>query len=166
MGTPPKGASVTSGTVSAGTAITAGHVIINGFTFPAFPVMGTVALRVDQIVEMINKAFSQTGVLAVKVTSTTYKLCAGVAIEATLGASATVATFGFATEIDDPLDSQALLTGRDNFGSGTDSDDSAYINYGSQDINVKHAKGMGILERVAGADIEVEPAATPTVDTN
>jgi hypothetical protein len=163
-GTAPRGASVTSGTVSAGTAITAAHIEINGVAFPAVALAADAATRVDQLVALINSYFTLTGVWAEKVTSTTYKLLSGAAITATLGASATVATFGFATSISDPLDGQSLLAGsnRVKFGSGVVSGDDAYINYGSQDINVKHAKAMGLLGSALGADIEMTPAATPT----
>jgi hypothetical protein len=164
QGQAPKGASVTSGTVSAGTAITAAHIDINGFAFPAVALAASAAARVDQLIALINSAFTITGVWAEKVTSVTYKLTSGAAITATLGASATVATFGFVTSISDPLDAQVLLASgnRVKFGSGLVTGDDAYINYGSQDINVKHAKAMGLLGVAVGADIELTPAADPT----
>lgn len=161
-GTAPRGASVTSGTVSAGTAITAGHIDINGVAFPAVAEVASAALRVDQLIALINSYFTLTGVRAEKITSTTYKLLSGAAITATLGATATVATFGFATSISDPLDGQQLLDDRKAFGSDAASSDSGYVDFGSQDITVKHARDLGLMERVLGADVEVTPAETPT----
>ena len=164
MGTAPRGASITSGTVTSATAITAAHININGVNFPAVDAVGTAAERVDQLVALINSYFTLTGVWAEKVTSTTYKLTSGAAITATLGASATLARCGFATSISDPLDGQVLLASGNRvlFGTGVVTGDDAYINYGAQDINVKHAKSMGLLGTALGADIEMEPAATPT----
>lgn len=158
-GSAPRGASVTSGTVSAGTAITAGHIIIAGFTFPAVPLAGSASARVDQLIALINSAYNQTGVWAEKLTATTYKLSASKTITATLGASATVSTFGFATSISQAVSAAVLLAAgnRKAFGSGSASDDTAVIKYGAQEINVKHAKAMGLLDSVAGADVELTP---------
>lgn len=164
MGTAPRGASVTSGTVSTFAQITAGHVILNGVTFPVIPAVANAAARVDQMVAMINSHYTLTGVWAEKVTATTYKLCASVTIAATLGASATVASCGFATSISQAVSGAVILAAgnRKAHGSGSSSDDSAVVGFGSQQINVKHAKAMGIMDRVNGVDIELTPPVAPT----
>lgn len=167
-GQAPKGASITSGTVSAGDAITAAHIEINSVAFPAVAEAADAEARVDQLIALINSYFTLTGVWAEKVTAATYKLTSGAEITATLGATATVATFGFVTSISDPLDGQELLASgnRKLFGSGIVTGDDAYIEYGSQDVNVKHAKDMGLLGEALGADIEMTPAAAYTVTTH
>src|SRR6185369_18018735 len=95
QGTPPTGASVTSGTVSTFAALSAGNVTINTVAIPAIVGGANAAAQVDQLVAAINSMFSQTGVEATKVTSTTYKLQAGVNIVvAALTGTATLANTG------------------------------------------------------------------------
>ena len=95
QGSLPVGATVTSGTISAATAITAGHITVNTVAFPAIDAVASAALRTDPLVELFNKLADQTGVRAEKVTSVTYRLKAGVDIViAALGASASAANCG------------------------------------------------------------------------
>lgn len=155
QGQAPKGATITSAEIEAMDAIDAGDIEINGVAFPAVAEADDVEHRVDQLVALFNAHFTLTGVWATKVDASSYKLDSGAAIAATLGSTATEETCGFETEIDDPLDGQVLLASgnRVKFGTGLVTGDDAYINYGSQDINVKHAKAMGLLGVAKGADI-------------
>lgn len=164
-GASPQGASVTSGTVSTFGAITAGHIILNGVTFPVVPAVASAAARVDQLIARINSYTSQTGVVARKVTTTTYKLEAGVAITATLGATATVASCGFVTAINASL-TPVILATRRALGTGANTGNAAIVQIGNQWIDVKSAKAMGYLaEGVSGAEVELQTRAAYTVTT-
>lgn len=166
-GTPPRGAVVNSGTVSATTAITAGHIIINGITLPGLgvPSPATAAQRVSDIVDLINAHQTLTGALAVRLTATTWSLRCGKAITGTLGASATVATFGFVTSLSGSL-TPVLLATRKAMGTGLSTDDNALVQVGAQWFPVSAAKAMGMVADGPNGDIEYDVAQTPTRTNN
>jgi len=162
VGTPPRGASVTSGVISTFTAITAGHITINTVAMPALGAAADAATRTQDLVDAINSMFSVTGVRAVRVTATTYSLNASVPIVvAALGGTATLANCGL-TAGTTAVSSTPLLTSRKAHGSSAAGSDAEVVLYGGNAINVKHAKAMGLLDRVGSTDVEIAPAAAYT----
>ena len=161
VGTSPRGASVTSGTVSTVTAIGAGDITLNTVALPAIAAAATAAERVDQLIAAVNSLTSQHGIVAQKVTSTTYKLGRGDdIIVAALAGTATLANCGLTAAT--TAATTNLLDTRKAFGSSVSGSDQEVIVYGGQEIDVKSAKSMGLMDRIAGADVEITPAATPT----
>ena len=161
VGTPPRGASVTSGVISTLTAITAAHITLNSVALPAIGVAANANERVDQLVAAVNSLTSQHGIVAVKVSTTTYSLNRGASIiVAALGGTATLANCGLTAAT--TAATTALLATRKAHGSSTSGSDQEVVVFGNQQITVKVAKNIGILDRVAGADVELSPAATPT----
>lgn len=161
QGSLPVGAIFTSGTVSAFGAITAGHVTLNTIAMPAIDAVADAAARVDQLVTLFNQYADQTGVRAEKVTSVTYRLKAGVDIViAALGATANAANTGLTAGTTAKTD--VLMATRKAFGSGSANDDTAIVKLGSMEVTVAAAKKMGLIDRIAGTDVELQGAQTPT----
>src|SRR5574340_7244 len=95
VGIPLVGAAVTSGAISTLTAITAGDITVNTVPLPAIGAAADANTRVDQLVAAFNSVKDLTGIVAVKVSGTTYELTASVSIViAALGATATLANCG------------------------------------------------------------------------
>jgi hypothetical protein len=155
---------VTSGTVSAFEALGSGDVTINTVAIPALGSGVSSAGRVTQLVDAINALRSVTGVLAVKVTSTTFALHSSIDIViAALGGTATLGNTGLTAATTDADAGLTTLATRIAFGSAPAATDADIIKVGGQEINVKHAKAMGLLGRVGTTDIEFtmpRPAAT------
>jgi hypothetical protein len=160
-GTPPRGASVNSGTISTFGAITAGHIVVNGVTFPALGAVASAAARCDQMVSVFNDHKRATGVEAVKLTATTYALRSGVAIAATLGATAIVASCGFVTSIAVSV-TPVLLATRKQFGTNANATDGDVVIFGNQSIPMKQARNMGMLSKTGTTDIEIDVAQAST----
>lgn len=149
----PMGASVTSGTISTFTAIGAGDVTINTKAMPAMAAAATAAARCDQLVGAINSMFTSTGVRACKVTATTFKLCASVAIVvAALAGTATLANCGL-TAGTTAYSAGTMAASRKAFGSDVSGTDADVVKWGSMEIPVHHAKELGLMDYVAGADV-------------
>lgn len=161
QGTPPTGASVTSGTVSTFAALSAGNITINTVAVPAIPGGANAAAQVDQLVAAINSVYSQTGVEATKVTSTTYKLQAGVNIVvAALAGTATLANTGLTAGT--TTATEVLIASRKQFGTNKTPSDEDVVNYGNGWMTVRAARKAGFITTVAGADVDVQKAQTPT----
>lgn len=157
------GTTLASGTDHA--ALAAGDVTINTVAMPAVAAGGDEA-RVDALVAAVNSMFSQTGVRAVKVTAATYALHASVDIvtEALAGA-ATLANTGLVLLGETTSASAGTLqASRQAFGkdvSGTDTDIVEPI--AGFEVPVHHAKELGLMDYVAGADVYYDGAAAPTI---
>jgi hypothetical protein len=161
QGAQPRGASVTSGAVSAFEALAAGDVTINTVAMPALASGVSAAGRVTQLVDAINSLKRVTGVVAVKVTSTTFKLTASVDIVvATLAGAATLSNTGLTAGT--TAKTLVLLLTRAAFGKNVSGSDHDIIKLGGQEINVKHAKAMGLLDQIGTTTIEYTPPAAPT----
>jgi hypothetical protein len=162
-GTPLVGASVTSGAISAVTAIGAGDIKVNTVSVPAMSAAASNEARVDQLVAAINSIATLTGVVAVKVTSTTYKLTASQNIViAALAGTATLANCGL-TAATTAFAAGAILSTRKQFGTNKSGSDDDVVAFGKQWITVREAKELGLLDTLAGADVEVAPVAAYTV---
>lgn len=160
-GTSPKGASVTSGVVSTFAALSAGNVTINTVAIPAIAGGANAVAQVDQLVNAINSMFHSTGVQAERVTSTTFKLNGGVSIVvAALGGTATLANSGLTAGTTALV--PVLLATRHVHGTGVSGSDADIIKQGNVEINVAHAKRMGLLARQGVVDVELTGAAVAT----
>lgn len=157
-----KGASVVSGTVSAFTEVTAGHITVNTIVFPVVPAVASVTLRVDQLVAMFNDHSALTGVRAVRTTSSTFTLYASVPIVIALGATGTVARCGLSAATTAATLVLLLDANRVAFGTNAEGSDNDIVSLGGMTFTVKQAKAMGLADTLAGADVELEGAATPT----
>jgi len=163
-GTPPTGASVTSGTISAHAALSAGDVTINTKAVPAFADPGTNAAQCDALVAAINAIQNQTGVLAVKVTSTTFKLQASKNIVvAALAGAATLANTGL-TAATTNVGAMSILDTRKAFGTNPASpSDFDIVQYGNQWIQMSEAVELGLIFRLPdGTYGQTQAAAAPT----
>jgi hypothetical protein len=161
-GSLPQGASVTSGTISATTAITAGHITVNSVAFPALAADATAAARCDSMVALFNQMAPLTGVFAEKVTATTFRLKAAQNIViAALGATATVATSGL-TAGTTTYTAPTVASTRKAFGSNPANGDTDVIKVGAMEIDVASAKKMGIMSRIGSVDAYLQGPQTPT----
>jgi hypothetical protein len=162
VGTPPSGASVTSGTISTVTAIGAGDIKVNTISVPAMDAADDANARVDQLVAAINTIYPLTGVFAEKVTTSTYRLKAGVNIViAALTGTATLANCGLTAATTNKTD-PALLASRKQFGTNATGSDGDVVMHGNQSIPMKAAREMGLLQTVAGSTVQMQGAQTPT----
>lgn len=160
-GTAPKGASVTSGAVSTFAALSAGNVTINTVAIPAIAGGANAVAQVDQLVAVINSMRHVTGVQATRVTTTTFKLEAGVDIVvAALGGTATLANTGLTAGT--TAKTAVLLATRHVHGSSVSGSDQDIVKQGNVEINVKHARAMGLLGRQGATDIELSGSAVAT----
>jgi len=153
-GTPPVGASVTSGTISTFSAVGAGDVTINTVAMPAMGAVASAAARCDQIVAAINSMQNVTGILAVKVTTTTFKLQASVAIVvAALGGTATLANTGL-TAGTTALGAMSILDTRKQFGTNKTPSAQDVVKVGNGWMTVANALELGLLVVVNGNPVD------------
>jgi flagellin len=135
--------SVTSGAISATTAIAAGELFVNGVNIGAIGVASTNADRVNQLVTAINAKAGQTGVTAAVASGTTFKLTAadGRNVDITSDAGASVAAYaGFA------------VTGATGGAGGT-----AITNYGT--LTLSAGKAITVGGTVTGSGLTAATSA-------
>jgi hypothetical protein len=160
-GTPPTGASVTSGAVSAAGAITAGGITLNTVAIPAIAGGADAPTQVDQLVAAINSMQNVTGILAVRVTTTTFKLqSTAPLVVAALGGGATLANSGLTAGT--TAATPPLLGTRKQFGTNANGSDEDVIAYGNQWMTLRAAGHMGLVQKVNGVYVENQPAQAST----
>jgi hypothetical protein len=162
IGSLPQGASVTSGTISAFGAITAGHITVNTVAFPAIAADASAAARCDTLVALFNQMAPLTNVFAEKVTSVTFRLKAAQDIViAALGASANAANCGL-TAATTSYSAPTVAATRKAFGTNPANGDTDVIKLGGMEIDVASAKKTGLMQRIGAVDAYLQGAQTPT----
>lgn len=160
-GTPPSGASVNSGTVSAHAALSAGDITINTIAVPASADGADAAAQTTNVINAINSVSYLTGVFAVQLSSVTFKLISGVDIVvAALAGNATTARTGLTagtTAATDPI-----MDTRKQFGTNLTPSDDDVVQYGNGWMTVRDARKMGLIQTDAGVDVDTQAAQTPT----